>query len=89
MDRPFSDLGEDERNVLAVFQQYGRDTRAVTIASLAVHTKLEGEPKRLSLALKKLAQKGLIKEAGGDPFATSALAYRLAQPLPRYRGTKG
>lgn len=57
--------------------------RAVTTISLAAHADLEGEPKRLSLALRNLAARGLIKKAGEDPFATSPSAYRLGRPPPR------
>lgn len=35
---PFSELGESERKLLAVFARFGRDDRAITVESLAVHT---------------------------------------------------
>jgi hypothetical protein len=81
-DHPLADLNPDERNLLAVFARHGRDGRAITTVSLAVLAGLEGERTRFSRALRRLLARGIIKEAGGDPFAGSALAYRLTQRAP-------
>jgi hypothetical protein len=73
-----ADLGPDEREVLAVFERYGQEGRAISTESLAVHTRLKADRTRLSAALQTLVGKGLIKEAGGSPFSNAPLAYRRA-----------
>lgn len=82
-DYPLADIEPDERNLLDVFARYGRDGRAITTVSLAVLAGFEGERKRFSRALRRLLARGVIKEAGGDPFAGSPLAYRLVQRYPQ------
>jgi hypothetical protein len=49
------------------------------VASLAVHAGTEA--RRLSVALRNLAARGFIQEAGGDPFIGSPAAYRLSPVL--------
>jgi hypothetical protein len=82
-DHPLAALEPDERNLLGVFARYGRDGRAIPIISLAVLAGFEGDRQRLSRTLKRLLERGLKKEAGGDPFVGSPVAYRLARSLPR------
>ncbi len=76
-----ADLGPDEREVLAVFERFGQEGRAISTESLAVHAGLKADRKRLSAALQTLAGKGFIKEAGGSPFSNAPLAYRLSLTL--------
>ena len=73
-----ADLGPDEREVLAVFERFGQEGRAISTESLAVHAGLKADRKRFSAALQTLAGKGFIKEAGGNPFSNAPLAYRRA-----------
>ena len=82
-DHPLADIEPDERNLLGVFARYGRDGRAMTTVSLAVLAGFEGERERFSRALRRLLARGVIKEAGGDPFVSLPLAYRLVKPMPR------
>jgi hypothetical protein len=82
-DYPFADLELDERNLLGVFARYGRDGRAIPIISLMVLAGLQGERQRLLRTLRRLVARGLIKQAGGDPFVGSPVAYRLARRVPR------
>lgn len=84
-DHPLADLDLDERNLLAVFARHGRDGRAITTVSLTVLGGFEGERARFSRALRRLLARGIIKEAGGDPFAGAPPAYRLVNPMPRRR----
>jgi hypothetical protein len=84
-DHPLADLNPDERHLLAVFARHGRDGRAITTVSLAVLGGFEGERTRFSRALRRLLARGIIKEAGGDPFVGSPLAYRLVKPVPPQR----
>jgi hypothetical protein len=72
---PLANLGQDERKLLAVFAQYGHNGRAITTASLAAHAGLVDDSRRLSLALKRLATRGFIKEAGSDALISSPPAY--------------
>lgn len=74
-----SGFGEQERKLLAIFKRFGRDGRAITLASLAVHAGTD--TRRLLVALRNLATRGLIQEAGGDPFIGSPTAYRLSPAL--------
>jgi hypothetical protein len=76
---PLSGLEEQERKLLAIFKRFGGDGRAITVASLAVHAGTEA--RRLSVALRNLAARGFIQEAGGDPFIGSPAAYRLSPVL--------
>jgi hypothetical protein len=69
-----ADLGPDEREVLAVFERFGQEGRAISTESLAVHAGLKADRKRLSTALQTLAGKGFIKEAGGNPFSNARAA---------------
>jgi hypothetical protein len=84
-EHPLSDLNPDERNLLAVFARHGRDGRAITTVSLTVLGGFEGERARFSRALRRLLARGIIKEAGGDPFVGAPLAYHLVKPMPRQR----
>jgi hypothetical protein len=76
---PLHGLERDEHKLLAVFKRFGRDGRAITLASLAVHAGTDS--RRLLAALRNLATRGLIQEAGGDPFIGSPAAYRLSPAL--------
>jgi hypothetical protein len=82
-DLPFSELGEPERRLLAVFARYGRDGRAITVESLAAHTAMPVNSRELAGALGKLAARGVIRRGGGDPLPGSPVAYRLCYRLPR------
>jgi hypothetical protein len=82
-DHSLAELGQDERKVLAVFVHHGRDGRAITTASLAVHAGFAADRQRLAAALRNLAARGLITEGGDDPFAGAPVAYRLTRPMPR------
>jgi hypothetical protein len=73
-----ADLGPDEREVLAVFERFGQEGRAISTESLAVHAGLKADRKRFSAALQTLAGKGFIKEAGGNPFSNAPVTYRRA-----------
>jgi len=77
-DHPLAAFEPDERTLLAIFARYGRDGRALTTTSLAVHAGFAGEHQRVSRAIRRLLARGIIKEAGGDPFVSSPPAYRLA-----------
>ena len=63
---PLSGLEEQERKLLAIFKRFGGDGRAITVASLAVHAGTEA--RRLSVALRNLAARGFIQEAGRREF---------------------
>ena len=41
-----ADLGPDEREVLAVFERFGQEGRAISTESLAVHAGLKADRKR-------------------------------------------
>jgi hypothetical protein len=83
-DQVLAELGQDERKLLAVFARHGRDGRAITTASLAVHAGLAADRKRpeYDSALRNLVARGLIREGGGDPFVGSPVAYRLVRSMP-------
>jgi hypothetical protein len=78
-----AELGETERRLLAIFVQYGRDGRALTTQSLAANAGMAVDSKRLAMALKNLAVRGLIKRGGGDSLPGSPIAFRLSRPIVR------
>jgi hypothetical protein len=80
-DLLLSDLGEQERKLFATFVRYGRDGRAITIESLAATTGMPVNSQELTMALRNLAARGLIKRGGGDPLPGSSVAFRLSRPM--------
>ncbi len=72
-------LGNVERKLLKIFERHGRDGRAITTASLAVHAGLPAQSDELQSALASLIRGGLLEEAGDDPFRGAPVAYRLSR----------
>jgi hypothetical protein len=77
------DLQQIERKLLAAFERYGSDGRAITLQSLATSVGTHGNAKEFRLALKDLVGRGLVRRAGEDPIPGSAIAFRLVAPVMR------
>ena len=77
------DLQQIERKLLAAFERYGSDGRAITLQSLATSVGTHGNAKEFRLALKDLVGRGLVRRAGEDPIPGSAIAFRLFAPVMR------
>jgi hypothetical protein len=83
--RTATNLPEIERKLLAALERHGSDGRSMTIESLAVTAGVARHSKELALALKRLVERGLVRQAGEDPIPGSAIAFRLVTPLSRDR----
>ena len=83
------DLQQIERKLLAAFERYGSDGRAITLQSLATSVGTHGNAKEFRLALKDLVGRGLVRRAGEDPIPGSAIAFRLVAPVMRGGVGKG
>jgi hypothetical protein len=82
-DRVLTDLGSDERKLLAcsICASWPR-RKSNHHGELGGACGLWTRPQAAVRALGKLAGRGLITEGGDDPFIGSPVAYRLVQPLP-------
>lgn len=78
----FNQLQGSERKVLAVFERYGADGRAITVETVAVNAGMKRNVRELAAALQNLTRRGVIRQAGQDPLPGSPVAFRLAVPLP-------
>jgi len=82
-------FSEDEKGLLQVFRQYGRDGRAITVLSLAALSPLRGNKPRLAAAIASLKEKCLIVPCGADALTGTPQGYRLRVPMPARRPPHG
>lgn len=73
-----ANLQQIERKLLAAFERHAADGRAMTIESLAATAGIAGRPKVLTLALKHLIERGLLRRAGEDPIPARQLHFALS-----------
>ena len=70
---PKTELGQTERNILAVFERHGRDGGAITMEGLAAHTGLSVGPPEFARAVKSLLARGCISASEQDVHRSKAV----------------